>query len=205
MASIAQSGHTDTTTGTAGTAGTTVDTTVTIIRTTTVITTTPTRGTRARARVTSLAPRRFACEAEFAQWLNATYSVWGGNPDEVERNPWVTVGDLVGDFDTIALFTEEPHDLQDVIDLTRYFIEGPFAGEYYSAYTVIFPGLFGHLSFIEIDSTKSRRDDIGDVLPELWQMLRDGTPVRKTDRAGVGTRGTRKSEGLKGNFWVAFR
>ena len=43
------------------------------------------------------------------------------------------------------------------------------------------------------------------VLPGLWDMLRDGSPIRKTDRAGVGTKGTRAVEGVDGACWVAFR
>jgi hypothetical protein len=48
------------------------------------------------------------------------------------------------------------------------------------------------------DSTKSRRDD-----PDLMQAfekaeryIEEGTPVRKTNRAGYGTRGTRLVEGI---------
>lgn len=48
------------------------------------------------------------------------------------------------------------------------------------------------------DSTKSASDDIGLRLPgvieNLETYLLEGTPVRKTNRAGVGTRGTRLVE-----------
>lgn len=63
------------------------------------------------------------------------------------------------------------------------------------------------------DSTKTRSDDPDETLAfELAaQYVREGSPVRKTNRAGVGTVGTRLCEGL-GNieglsnitarFWV---
>lgn len=59
----------------------------------------------------------------------------------------------------------------------------------------------GPFSFVvSADATKSASDDTGvaferfhDQLPEL---LLDGSPIRKTDRAGAGTRGTRLVEGF---------
>lgn len=50
------------------------------------------------------------------------------------------------------------------------------------------------------DTTKSSRDDLGmaleDFTEDLPVILREGSPVRKTDRAGAGTRGTRLVDGL---------
>lgn len=53
-----------------------------------------------------------------------------------------------------------------------------------------------HRSFlVHADSTKTARDDVGVGLYEfqeyLPQIMNEGTPVRKTDRAGEGTKGTR--------------
>lgn len=54
--------------------------------------------------------------------------------------------------------------------------------------------------FFSADSTKSVRDDIGeawdDFLADLPGMVRDGSPIRTTNRKGPGTRGTRLVEGL---------
>lgn len=50
------------------------------------------------------------------------------------------------------------------------------------------------------DTTKSRSDDIGMALEEFEEdlpvMFEQGSPVRKTDRAGAGTKGTRLVEGF---------
>ena len=48
------------------------------------------------------------------------------------------------------------------------------------------------------DVTKSRRDDpdICLAFERVRQYLHEGTPVRKTNRAGEGTKGTRKFEGF---------
>lgn len=51
------------------------------------------------------------------------------------------------------------------------------------------------------DTTKSRSDDLGQALQRfeaaLPALLRDGSPVRTTDRAGAGTKGTRLVPGLR--------
>jgi hypothetical protein len=53
---------------------------------------------------------------------------------------------------------------------------------------------------VSSDMTKTRRDDLGMALEEFEDTLpvvvRDGSPVRKTDRAGAGTKGTRLIEGM---------
>lgn len=50
------------------------------------------------------------------------------------------------------------------------------------------------------DTTKTRRDDVGMALEEFEQQLPDliqnGSPVRKTDRSGEGTKGTRLVDGF---------
>jgi hypothetical protein len=50
------------------------------------------------------------------------------------------------------------------------------------------------------DMTKSRRDDLGIALEQFEEnlpgMLCDGSPIRKTNRAGAGTKGTRLVDGF---------
>ena len=50
------------------------------------------------------------------------------------------------------------------------------------------------------DTTKTRSDDIGAALDRfettLPELMRDGSPIRTTDRSGPGTRGTRLVEGF---------
>ena len=50
------------------------------------------------------------------------------------------------------------------------------------------------------DSTKSRSDDVGEAMARfagaLPTLVSEGTPVRKTDRAGAGTAGTRAIDGM---------
>lgn len=53
---------------------------------------------------------------------------------------------------------------------------------------------------VTADSTKTRRDDIGLAFDEfeddLAGIIRDGSPLRTTNRAGAGTKGTRLVEGF---------
>lgn len=53
---------------------------------------------------------------------------------------------------------------------------------------------------VAADMTKSRRDDLGIALEEFEEqlpaMLQEGSPVRKTDRKGPGTAGTRLVDGF---------
>lgn len=53
---------------------------------------------------------------------------------------------------------------------------------------------------VSADTTKSRRDDLGQALEEfedlLPEIVQDGSPVRTTNRSGPGTEGTRLVEGL---------
>jgi len=54
---------------------------------------------------------------------------------------------------------------------------------------------------VSADTTKSARDDLGVALQAFEDMLPtmidEGSSVRKTDRAGAGTKGTRLVEGMR--------
>ena len=150
-------------------------------------------------------PRSFATDAEFASWLNAHPRVWQRvAPKEDGFLPWVDAAGIRTDVYKVAIYTERLCPTEHVDSLCRYFFEGPFAGEYYGVTCVDeFLGV-GRLFIVSADFTKSRHDDYTDSLPALWAHLRDGSPVRKTDRAGVGTRGTRAVAGLGCPVWIAF-
>lgn len=53
---------------------------------------------------------------------------------------------------------------------------------------------------VSADTTKSSRDDLGMALEDFEEalptMIAEGSPIRKTNRAGAGTQGTRLVEGL---------
>lgn len=53
---------------------------------------------------------------------------------------------------------------------------------------------------VSSDTTKTSRDDLGMALEEFEEalpgMIKDGSPIRKTNRAGAGTQGTRLVDGL---------
>lgn len=138
----------------------------------------------------------FKTEQDFAAWLN-----WPATADT--RNRWFAWDDddFNGEFYDIAIGFEQAQDYEHINGLLAYFFTGPFAGEYWDGDM----SMDGHLFTAMADSTKSARDDYGDVIDDLWQMLRYGTPRRKTDRAGAGTAGTRKFEGVQGKFWIVFK
>jgi hypothetical protein len=155
-------------------------------------------------------PAAFADSAALAAWLNrlplditGQYHVGGA------RWPWE--GDLGSSEYQLAVWCERPHAADHVAGLCGYFFSGPLAmgGEWAPLETPGWAAESGRLFVFDADLTKSQRDDIGAVLFDpaggLEAMLRDGSPIRKTDRAGQGTRGTRKWGGLSGRFLLAWR
>jgi hypothetical protein len=151
-------------------------------------------------------PLQFRDEAALCDWLNSHPHEWGGTVEDAMRRPWTYAeSPYFGDrdiYETI-LCTERVHTAGHIDELTRYFFEGEFAGEHLGTEECY--GSKGRLFILDTDFTKSRRDDWGDVLPRLWNIMREGSPVRKTNQAGPGTKGTRKVEGVDGKFWLAFR
>lgn len=137
-------------------------------------------------------PTGFDSEADFAAWMN----------DRRPERRWFTWdGDdnIGGDISHMAIFFEKEQDPKYVNGILGYFFHGPWCGEYWGH-----DGEGGRLFIPYIDSTKSQRDDIGNVLPELWDMLLEGTPIRKTTKKGHWEAGTRKWGPVDGEFWIVF-
>jgi hypothetical protein len=87
-------------------------------------------------------------------------------------------------------------EMRKMAGLTGYAYRATIAGE-----SIGSPMRDSPYSFVvSSDMTKTSRDDLGMGLEDfeemLPNMLADGTPVRKTDRAGAGTQGTRLVEGF---------
>jgi hypothetical protein len=141
-------------------------------------------------------PPTFGSEAAFVRWLNDTHGDG--------RQPWHSWGedDWSGDFYHIAIGFAQPQEPDAVDALVGYWATGVFAGEYDRGCAE--PDYGNRLVGMFVDATKSRRDDYGDAMDALWTILDEGTPVRTTDRAGAGTKGTQKYPGVVGAFWVAF-
>jgi hypothetical protein len=141
----------------------------------------------------------FEGDGEFAEWLTA-------NPELTDDDQeWEDYGDLAGDFDYIAVYTARPRQTSHVESLARYFLEGRFAGECYGVKSPDAVNGWGQLFLISSDSTKSAHDDWTMYMDELSPLLYDGSPIRKTNVKGPGTKGTRAVEGLRCKFWMAFR
>jgi hypothetical protein len=137
----------------------------------------------------------FGSVQDFLGWLNrAAHPIAGPN--------YVPLHDLETDFSEIVVVCYAGA-AERAAAIVKYFLVGPFAGEEYG-HTVTPLSEGRALVRVRTDSTKSRRDDYYEVLEELWDMLSEGTPVRKTDKAGPGTKGTRKHEGLGLDFYLAF-
>jgi hypothetical protein len=141
----------------------------------------------------------FWSDGAFAEWLNANSVLAGAGAE------WQDYERLESDFDYIAVYAARPCHIDQATSLARYFLEGPFAGECYGVKSPDAVDGWGQLFIISSDSTKSRHDDWTDSIGDLWRMLREGSPVRKTDRSGPGTKDTRAVEGLRCDLWVAFR
>ena len=91
---------------------------------------------------------------------------------------------------------------------TGYALRVTLAGEELPEPTVTYwreeDGLVTTILEFAYDSTKSIRSDPDHVaaFDTMRAYISDGTPIRKTDRAGSGTRGTRLLDGL-GDFPIA--
>src|SRR5262249_55087027 len=109
-----------------------------------------------------------------------------------------------------------PQDLKNLTGLVAYYFRGKLAmaGEFDHLGT---PGAVGQdwdaeqggtgrMAHFDTDLTKSPSDDPNSrITEERLPFLEEGAPIRKTDKAGPGTKGTRAVEGIKGRFWLAFR
>lgn len=119
------------------------------------------------------------------------------------------------DFYEIRVTADRGLDYDDVRRLSGclgYALREVLAGEALSEPTVTFergPGDGARATVLEYgyDSTKSRRDDPDYALAfeKARAYIADGTPVRKTDRTGAGTKGTRLVEGLSAPCALTFR
>lgn len=150
-------------------------------------------------------PRRTNDRA-FAAWLNAHPAAYHGDPAELARCPWTAWTDTTTDLSELAILVTQPHAVAAVQGLVGYFLSGVAAlGGEWAAGPVV-PTPHGQLFCFSLDGTKSARDDLYSVISdELETLLQVGSPVRKTDRAGAGTKGTRKWPGLQGPFRMAWR
>lgn len=102
----------------------------------------------------------------------------------------------------VAIFTERETTLAAVESVLAYLWAGPMRGEWWPGEgQTLIPG---HLYVFAVDTTKSQRDDVADAWDTHAVWLVEGTPVRKTDKAGRGTKGTRACAGL-GPVLVAWR
>ena len=124
-----------------------------------------------------------------------------------QPTPWVAdLGDVPGDLHEFAVYCPDA-DPAAVVALVSYFLRGPLAmgGEWYGEWAEI----DGPLVRFAPDLTKSRRDDpygeLTDPATGIEAWLRTGSPIRTTDRAGAGTRGTRACPPLPGPALVLWR
>ena len=123
--------------------------------------------------------------------------------DDATGGPWLADGDNWHmDAYEIAVYCERPTDWQRVHDLLRAIWTGPMCGEWDDQEPVIV--LPGQLFILDLDTTKSQRDDVPHEWDRHKRWLEWGSPVRTTDRSGPGTRGTRKHQGV-GPVLIAWR
>jgi hypothetical protein len=121
---------------------------------------------------------------------------WAGSPD------WHGDSLLGPDGYAVAVYCERPTDWRRVADLLSYIWQGPMRGEWDEQTPEIV--YQDHLFVFALDTTKSQRDDVSDAWHACKGIISEGTPVRKTDKAGPGTAGTRKHPGV-GPVLIAWR
>jgi hypothetical protein len=146
-------------------------------------------------------------DAALAAYLNTAPANVGLDPQYLAVAPWGAWGDVLSDLEHLAIWVQEPHDVIDVQGLIVYFLTGPaaFGGEWTLGPVLDAPN-GGQIFCFGVDGTKSAHDDIAWYISDHFETyLQDGTPIRKTDKAGPGTKGTRKWPGLHGPYAVAWR
>ena len=138
-------------------------------------------------------PTTFADADAFARWLNT-------HPAAPSAGEWTA--DAGEGWYGLALWCDTAQDPGQVRDLIGYWAvaEARVGGEWAPD---PWPAGYPHLFCFAIDLTKTRRDDVGPALDALATYVRDGSPVRKTNKSGPV--GTRAVAGLPGRVLVAWR
>jgi hypothetical protein len=154
-------------------------------------------------------PATFADADALAAWLNREPALAVGETAEA-LTLWPWYGEFGNTDLAVAVWCATRQDAAHVAGLFAYFCHGPLnLGDEWQMDGL--PGWAdtGRLFIISWDLTKSCRDDVAAVATDpaegLEALLTTGSPIRKTDRMGAGTRGTRKWSGLQGRVLLAWR
>lgn len=127
----------------------------------------------------------------------------GGYQEDKTAKLWVPLGEAE-EFSklrltfNLSLSIEQIHEVSECFD---YALACTIIGKGLSKPVILTP-VFGTGVFTLIeyyyDSTKSIRDDLHNVEAEKLarDYIKNGSPIRKSDRAGKNTKGTRKCEGI---------
>jgi hypothetical protein len=148
-------------------------------------------------------PERTASLQGYARALRAEAEAVDAYVATLKEAEWILPGDCDGDFYEVkaafcVLLDEEQ--IRRASGCIGYALRETLAGEDLSEPTVMretekgFPTVLTY----SYDATKSQRDDpdYGEAFNKAAQYVHDGTPIRKTNRAGANTRGTRLVEGI---------
>lgn len=132
----------------------------------------------------------FTNEREFAAWVT-----------KETGEEYAPLDEIVSDVYSVAFYVADPDADDNQVDgMTKYYFEGPFGAEY--LYYHVYPAPSGKYYILSIDFTKSQSDDWGhaiynrDGIGSVFDFYREGSPIRKTNKAGPGTKDTRKYEGF---------
>ena len=151
-------------------------------------------------------PTTFESDADFAAWLNANPAAWNNQVMELDGYRFAALdSDTQLTLDDLVICFEQPQDAAHIIGLVAYWHGGVAALPSGEVTEGVQADDAGRMFAFSADMTKSARDDIGEALPYLTEYIDNGTPIRKTNRAGEGTQGTRKYEAVTGRYWMAWR
>lgn len=120
----------------------------------------------------------------------------------------IRIPEIENDFDTLGVWVGRaltPEEVERVSGCIGYALRSTLAGESLSEPVSVWPSNGGTYLTYWFDSTKSQRDDpdLMGALRLAGDMVQAGSPIRKTNRAGQGTAGTRLVQGI-GPVDVAF-
>lgn len=145
-------------------------------------------------------PPQFGSAEEFAAWLSQRPE--GGG------NVWVADPAEAGDVYNVAVYTSTPQDVAQVNGLVGYHFRGRMGmgGEFYPEQEAEPSERQQQVFTYFADCTKSPSDDYMAHLTDgtLEDYMENGTPVRKTDKAGAGTAGTRRYAGVGSGYYIAY-
>lgn len=151
-------------------------------------------------------PERFASAAEFRAWMDEYAADMGIIRYERRGHRETFEGT---DAEELYLFSPTPVEEEQAVGLLKYALVAKMRmpGDEVSGGAVgpAAPDGASRLFCVHAEMSRSGSRWPSANIDDALDLIRNGSDIRKTDRAGPGTKGTRAVEGLNGDFWTTWR